>query len=74
MQKVQISDGVASRLYELAKIEHISATELMEQLVKAYKAEMAKRNELKEFFKPYQKDMTDAARQGSAKREAGSPR
>lgn len=58
MQKVHISDGVASQLYELAKIEHISATELMEQLVKAYKIEMAKRNELKEFFKPYQKDMT----------------
>jgi len=59
MQKVQISDDVASQLYELAKIEHISATELMEQLVKAYKVEMAKRNELEEFFKPYQKDMTD---------------
>ncbi len=58
MQKVQISDGVASQLYELAKVEHISATELMEQLVKAYKIEIAKRNELKEFFKPYQKDMT----------------
>ncbi len=57
MQKVQISDDVASQLYELAKVEHISAMELITQLVKAYKMEIAKRNELKEFFRPYQKDM-----------------
>lgn len=57
VQKVQISDDVASQLYELAKIEHISATELITQLVKAYEMEIAKQNELKEFFKPYQKDM-----------------
>ena len=59
MQKLQITDDIASQLYELAEYEHISATELMEQLVKAYKAEMMKRNELKSFFKPYQKNMAE---------------
>jgi len=52
VQKVQISDDVASQLYELAKIEHIPTTELMEQLVKAYKVEMARRNQPLWTFSP----------------------
>ena len=59
MQNLQITDDVASQLYELAENEHISATELMGQLVKTHKAELMKRNELKEFFKPYQKKMSE---------------
>lgn len=35
VRKVQISDDVAPQLYKLAEIEHISATEFMEKLVKA---------------------------------------
>ena len=59
MQNLQITDDVASQLYELAEHEHISATELVEQLVKMHKAELMKRNKLKEFFKPYQKNMSE---------------
>ena len=59
MQNLQITDDVASQLYELAEHEHISATELMGQLVKTHKVELMKRNELKEFFKPYQKNMSE---------------
>ena len=59
MQNLQITDDVASQLYELAEHEHISATELVELLVKMYKAELMKRNELKEFFKPHQKNMSE---------------
>lgn len=59
MQNLQITDDVASQLYELAEHEHISATELMERLVKTHKAELMKRNGLKEFFKPYQKNMSE---------------
>ena len=59
MQNLQITDDVASQLYELAEYEHISATELMEQLVKTHKAELMKRNKLKEFFKPCQKNMSE---------------
>jgi hypothetical protein len=59
MQDLQITDDVASQLYELAEHEHISATELMGQLVKTHKVELMKRNELKEFFKPYQKNMSE---------------
>ena len=50
---------MASQLDELAEYERISATELMEQLVKTHKAELMKRNKLKEFFKTYQKNMSE---------------
>ena len=59
MQNLQITDDVASQLYELAEHEHISATELVEQLVKMHIEELMKRNKLKEFFKPYQKNMSE---------------
>ncbi|MEA3301884.1 MAG: hypothetical protein U9Q75_01300 [Pseudomonadota bacterium] len=59
MQNLQITDDVASQLYELAEHEHISATELMGQLVKTHKVELMKRKKLKEFFKPYQKNMSE---------------
>jgi predicted transcriptional regulator len=57
VQQVQISDETAGQLHELAEYRHISASELIEQLVMSYKAEIAKREELKVFFKPYQKNM-----------------
>ena len=58
MQEVQISDDVAFLLNELVEREHISATDLIGELVKSHKIEIAKQDELKAFFKPYQKDMT----------------
>ena len=57
MKKLQISDDIVSQIYELAEYKHISAAELIEQLVKSYKAEITKRDELKAFFKPYQKNI-----------------
>ena len=57
MQQLQISDDVATQLYELAEYSRISVAELVEQLVKSYKAEMAKRNELKLFFNHYKTEM-----------------
>jgi predicted CopG family antitoxin len=57
MQNLQISDDVATQLHEMAEHEHTSVTELMEQLVKTYKKQMTKQNELKEFFKPHKKNM-----------------
>lgn len=57
MQQLQIKDDIAAQLYELAEYNHISVAELVEQLVKSYKAKMAKRNELKIFFNRYQTDM-----------------
>jgi len=56
MQDVQIKDDVAFLLKELAEREHISATELIGQLIKSHQSEITKRDELKEFFKSYQKD------------------
>lgn len=57
MQQLQIRDDVATQLYELAEDNHMSVTELVEQLVQSYRAEMMARNELKLFFKQYQTDM-----------------
>nr|VFJ57609.1 MAG: hypothetical protein BECKDK2373B_GA0170837_106724 [Candidatus Kentron sp. DK]VFJ66814.1 MAG: hypothetical protein BECKDK2373C_GA0170839_11558 [Candidatus Kentron sp. DK] len=57
MQSVQISDDVAFLLRELTEHEHISSENLIAQLVKSYRNEMTKRDELKEFFKPYRKNM-----------------
>ena len=59
MQPLQISDDIAIQLQELAEHSHLSVAELIEQLVESYKAELAKRNELKQFFDRYQTDMTD---------------
>ena len=58
MQSVRISDDVAFLLRELTEREHISSENLIAQLVKSYKNEMTKRDELKEFFKPYLKHMS----------------
>lgn len=57
MQQLHIRDDVANQLYELAESNHISVSELVERLVKSYKAEMEKRNELKQFFSQYKTDM-----------------
>ena len=58
MQQLQIRDDIAIQLHELAAHSHISVSELVEQLVKSYKAEMLKQNELKQFFSQYKTDMT----------------
>ena len=58
MQQLQIRDDIAVQLHELAANSHISVSELVEQLVKSYKAEMQKRDELKQFFSQYQADMS----------------
>ncbi len=58
MQQIQINDDIASLLNELAEYQHISASDLIAQLVKSYQTEITKQNELKVFFKPYQKDIS----------------
>nr|VFJ53417.1 MAG: hypothetical protein BECKFM1743A_GA0114220_1011412 [Candidatus Kentron sp. FM]VFJ54627.1 MAG: hypothetical protein BECKFM1743C_GA0114222_1014112 [Candidatus Kentron sp. FM]VFK10381.1 MAG: hypothetical protein BECKFM1743B_GA0114221_1013812 [Candidatus Kentron sp. FM] len=58
MQTVQISDDVAFLLRELTEREHISSANLIAQLVKSYKNEITKRDELKEFFEPYRKNLS----------------
>lgn len=58
MQQLQINDDVAIQLHELAAHSRLSVSELVEQLVKSYKAEMEKRNELKQFFSQYKTDMS----------------
>nr|VFK56723.1 MAG: hypothetical protein BECKTC1821F_GA0114240_10129 [Candidatus Kentron sp. TC] len=47
MQTVRISDDVAFLLRELTKREHTSSENLVAQLVKSYRSEIAKRDELK---------------------------
>jgi hypothetical protein len=59
MQNLQISDYAANQLHDMAEQEHISSSELLERLIKKHSEELAKYKELKSFFKPYQKDMTD---------------
>nr|VFK35976.1 MAG: hypothetical protein BECKMB1821I_GA0114274_11721 [Candidatus Kentron sp. MB]VFK77579.1 MAG: hypothetical protein BECKMB1821H_GA0114242_11702 [Candidatus Kentron sp. MB] len=59
MQSVQISDDVAFLLKELTEREHISSENLIAQLVKSYKNEITKRDELKNFFKPYRKELSE---------------
>nr|VFJ66511.1 MAG: hypothetical protein BECKFM1743C_GA0114222_104277 [Candidatus Kentron sp. FM]VFJ68373.1 MAG: hypothetical protein BECKFM1743A_GA0114220_104718 [Candidatus Kentron sp. FM]VFK17225.1 MAG: hypothetical protein BECKFM1743B_GA0114221_104677 [Candidatus Kentron sp. FM] len=61
MQSVQISDDVAFLLRELTEREHISSANLIAQLVKSHKDEITKRDELKEFFEPYRKDLSGFA-------------
>lgn len=58
MQEIQINDDVAFLLKELAEHEHISATDLIRQLIKSHKSEITKRDQLKAFFKPYQKNLS----------------
>jgi len=58
MKNLQISDNAANQLHDMAEQEHISSSDLLERLIKKYSEELAKRKELKAFFKPYQKDMT----------------
>jgi len=58
MQQLQIRDDIAIQLHELAAHSRISVSELVEQLVKSYKAEMEKQNELKQFFNQYKADMS----------------
>nr|VFK42769.1 MAG: hypothetical protein BECKSD772F_GA0070984_112813 [Candidatus Kentron sp. SD]VFK48126.1 MAG: hypothetical protein BECKSD772E_GA0070983_111413 [Candidatus Kentron sp. SD]VFK79651.1 MAG: hypothetical protein BECKSD772D_GA0070982_105822 [Candidatus Kentron sp. SD] len=57
MQTVRISDDVAFLLRELTEREHISSANLIAQLVKSYKNEITKRDELKEFFEPYRRNL-----------------
>ena len=59
MQNFQISDQVAQELNDIAAQEHISESDLIERLIKKYSQEFIKQRELKAFFRPYQKDMTD---------------
>ena len=59
MQNFQISDKVAQELNDIAAQEHISESDLIERLIKKYSQELIKQRELKAFFRPYQKDMTD---------------
>lgn len=58
MQNLQISDYAANQLNDMAEQEHISSSDLLERLIKKQSEELAKRKELKVFFKPYQNDMT----------------
>jgi exoribonuclease II len=58
MKKVLISDDVALLLNDITEREHISVEDLIERLVKSYKTEIAKRDELKAFFRPYQKNIS----------------
>ena len=59
MQNLQISDYAANQLHDMAEQEHISSSDLLERLIKKHSEELSKYKELKTFFKPYQKDMTD---------------
>ena len=59
MQNFQISDQVAQELIDIAAQEHISESDLIERLIKKYTQELIKQRELKAFFRPYQKHMTD---------------
>ena len=59
MQTLQISDQAAQQLNDMAAQEHISSSDLIEKLVKKHSQELTKHRELKAFFIPYQKDMTD---------------
>nr|VFJ66938.1 MAG: hypothetical protein BECKFW1821B_GA0114236_112311 [Candidatus Kentron sp. FW] len=61
MQNVQISNDVAFLLRELTERGHISSANLIAQLVKSYKNEITKRDELKEFFEPYRKNISGFA-------------
>lgn len=59
MQTIQINDQAADQLRNMAEQEHVSSSELIELLIKKHSEELSKQHELKAFFKPFQKDMTD---------------
>ncbi|MDI1278277.1 MULTISPECIES: hypothetical protein [Methylobacter] len=58
MQNLQISDQVATQLHDMAEQEHVSSSELIERLIKKHSDELTKQRELKDFFRPFQKDMS----------------
>ncbi|PPD41092.1 MAG: hypothetical protein CTY16_16340 [Methylobacter sp.] len=58
MQTLQISDQAANHLHDMAQQEHITSAELLERLIEKHRNEQVKQRELKEFFTPYQKDMS----------------
>lgn len=58
MQTLHISDEAASQLTTLAAAEHVSATELMEQLIKKRSDDASRKKGLQAFFQSYQKDLT----------------
>jgi len=58
MQNIQINDDIATQLEEMAKQEQVSATQLMERLVKNHQSEKNNYDQLKEFFNPYRKDLS----------------
>lgn len=58
MQTIQISDQVAQQLQNLAAQEHITSGDLIERLIAKHSQELASQRELKDFFKPFQKDLT----------------
>jgi len=58
MPYLQISDQVATQLHDMAEQEHVSSSELIERLIKKHSDELTKQRELKDFFRPFQKDMS----------------
>ncbi|MGZ8180811.1 MAG: hypothetical protein ACXWT1_02510 [Methylobacter sp.] len=58
MQNLQISDQAANQLHDMAEQEHVSSSELIERLIKKHSDELTKQRELKDFFRPFQKDMS----------------
>jgi predicted CopG family antitoxin len=58
MQNLQISDQAANQLHDMAEQEHVSSSELIEKLIKKHSAELTKQRELKDFFSPFQKDIS----------------
>lgn len=61
MQTLQISDQAAQQLSNMAEQEHLSSSDLIERLIAKHSQELARQRELKAFFEPYKKDMTDFA-------------
>jgi predicted CopG family antitoxin len=57
MQNLQISDQAANQLHDMAEHEHVSSSELIEQLIKKHSEELTKQRELKAFFRIFQMDM-----------------
>ncbi|KOR29242.1 hypothetical protein TI05_15465 [Achromatium sp. WMS3] len=59
MYDLQITDDVATQLYKLAKYRNMTAIDLIGQLIKLHSAKITKRENLKSFFAPYQRNMTE---------------
>ena len=58
MQTIQISDQAAQQLQNLAAQEQLTSSDLIERLIALHSREIAEKRGLKDFFKPYQKDLT----------------